>query len=74
MLNSKNYETNRRKSDFTKQIYKRYKIYSPNFDATVCVGYTKFLLTSVGIKDTFSQYIRTQCMQKLLITHSPINQ
>ena len=69
-----NYETKRNKSDFTKtDLQKTQNIY-PKSDATVTVEHTKFPLTSVGIKDTFSQYIRTQCAQKLLITLSPINQ
>ena len=61
MYYSINYETNRKKNDFTKiDLQKIQNIFSA-FDATVCVEYAKFLLTFAGIKDTFSQHVRTQC-------------
>ena len=74
MLNSKNYETKRSKSDFAKTDLQKIQNMFSAFDATVCAEYTKFLLTFAGIKDTFSQHVHTQCAQKLLITLSPINQ
>lgn len=54
-----NYETNRKKSDFTKTSLQKDTKHISKSDATVTVEHTKSLLTFVGIKDTFSQCICT---------------